>query len=236
MYAGIAAAALLAGFLLSHYKGWSAAQGDSTVNASDNDKARGTVSANGPDARGTVSPAAAHSTVASPSLPPSAKPDPFSKSGEKSAGGVTLSAQAKSASRRRNPLEDPAPGSPDPQPPPEERSRVVAPVSANAREFSVTVYSRNNRITDGLSFADGDPTLGELAHGDLKAVVHYDGARVPRNKLTLEWSINNHVTDRRPVAPNQSVDYENEPTPGLYQVVLKVDGNPVQTFTFRITP
>jgi hypothetical protein len=111
------------------------------------------------------------------------------------------------------------------------RSSIVSP-----RDFSLDVYSRNTPLSDGISFASGDPTLGELAQGDLKAIVQYDGVRQPRNKLVLEWSIDQLPMDKKAVQANQLVEYGNEPTPGYYRVKLLVDGREAKTFSFRITP
>jgi len=105
-----------------------------------------------------------------------------------------------------------------------------------AHDFSIDVYSRNTPLSDGISFASGDPTLGELAQGDLKAMVQYDGVRQSRNKLVLEWSIDQHPMDKKAVQPNQLVEYGNEPTPGYYRIKLLVDGREAKTFSFRITP
>ena len=68
------------------------------------------------------------------------------------------------------------------------------------------------------------------------AMVQFDGLRLPRGKLTLEWSVDNITMDKRPVAPNQLVEYGNEPTAGSYRVTLRMDGRPIHTFSFRITP
>jgi serine/threonine protein kinase len=98
------------------------------------------------------------------------------------------------------------------------------------------VLSRSRPIQNGTSFAMDDPVMGELAHGDLKAMVQFDGP-LPRPRLTIEWMVNGTVTDRqKPVSPNELVEYNNEPIPGVYKVTIRLDGRPVEEFRFRITP
>ena len=98
------------------------------------------------------------------------------------------------------------------------------------------VLSRSRPIQNGTSFAMDDPEMGELAHGDLKAMVQFDGP-LPRPRLTIEWLVNGTVTDRqKPVSPNELVEYNNEPIPGVYKVTVRLDGRPVEEFRFRITP
>jgi hypothetical protein len=98
------------------------------------------------------------------------------------------------------------------------------------------VLSRSRPIQNGTSFAMDDPEMGELAHGDLKAMVQFDGP-LPRPRLTIEWMVNGTVTDRqKPVSPNELVEYNNEPIPGVYKVTVRLDGRPVEEFRFRITP
>ena len=98
------------------------------------------------------------------------------------------------------------------------------------------VLSRSRPIQNGTSFAMDDPEMGELAHGDLKAMVQFDGP-LPRPRLTIEWMVNGTVTDRqKPVSPNELVEYNNEPIPGVYKVTVRLDGHPVEEFRFRITP
>jgi serine/threonine protein kinase len=98
------------------------------------------------------------------------------------------------------------------------------------------VLSRSRPIQNGTSFAMDDPVMGELGHGDLKAMVQFDGP-LPRPRLTIEWTVNGTVTDRqKPVSPNELVEYNNEPIPGVYKVTIRLDGRPVEEFRFRITP
>jgi hypothetical protein len=106
------------------------------------------------------------------------------------------------------------------------------------RSFTIEVLSRTRRIQRGNSFAIGDPILGELGHGDLKAQVLIDGPPLaPSNRLTIEWTVNGVVTDRqKPMSPTTLLDYNNEPTQGDYKVTLRLDGQAVDEFTFRIAP
>jgi hypothetical protein len=121
------------------------------------------------------------------------------------------------------------------------RAREKRPVATVTPPMPVTgiktqVLSRSRPIQNGTSFAMDDPVMGELAHGDLKAMVQFDGP-LPRPRLTIEWTVNGTVTDRqKPVSPNELVEYNNEPIPGVYKVTIRVDGRPVEEFRFRITP
>ena len=106
-----------------------------------------------------------------------------------------------------------------------------------ARNFTIVVLSRAQPFPIGTSFAINDPKLGELGHGDLKALVRMEGPPVPAGRLTIEWSVNGVVTERqKPVSPNESIEYENEPTLGNYKVTIRLDGRSVADFVFRITP
>jgi hypothetical protein len=107
--------------------------------------------------------------------------------------------------------------------------------AAGKRSFILEVFSRTKRIQKGSSFAIDDPTLGELGHGDLKARVWVDGPAVPRNRLTIEWTVNGVVTDRqKSVLSNALVEYGNEPTAGIYKVTVRLDGQTVSEFMFGI--
>lgn len=119
--------------------------------------------------------------------------------------------------------------------------RVPKQVAAVARPMLATtiktqVLSRSRPIQKGGAFAMDDPVMGELGHGDLKAMVQFDGP-LPRPRLTIEWTVNGTVTDRqKPVSPGELVEYNNEPIPGVYKVTVRVDGRAVEEFGFRITP
>jgi hypothetical protein len=99
------------------------------------------------------------------------------------------------------------------------------------------VLSRTRRVPKGGSFSIGDRTLGELGHGDLKALVRLDGPPVPSNHLTIEWRVNGIVMDRqRPISPDSLIEYDNEPTSGSYRVIVRLDGQTVDEFLFQIDP
>jgi serine/threonine protein kinase len=117
---------------------------------------------------------------------------------------------------------------------PKPADSAAAPIPAVT--IKTQVLSRTLPIQKGSSFAMGDPVMGELGHGDLKAMVEFDGP-LPRPRLTMEWKVNGTVTDsQKPVPPNQVVEYNNQPIPGLYMVTIRLDGRPVEQFVFRITP
>jgi hypothetical protein len=108
----------------------------------------------------------------------------------------------------------------------------VAPVSG----IRTQLLSRSRPIPKDFTFSMSDPAYGELAHGDLKAIVHTD-APVSRSRLTIEWTVSGTVTDRqKPVLANELMEYNNEPIPGSYKVTVRLDGRPVEEFRFRITP
>jgi eukaryotic-like serine/threonine-protein kinase len=112
-----------------------------------------------------------------------------------------------------------------------------APTVSPAMNVSIKILSRSRLILKDSSFAIDEPTLGELGHGDLKALVLVDGGSVQPGRLTLEWTVNGVVTDRqKAVVPNEAVEYNNEPTSGAYKITVRLDGRPVHDFNFRITP
>jgi hypothetical protein len=128
-----------------------------------------------------------------------------------------------------------APGDPDEQYP-------GAPVSAP--HFTIDVLSRGTHpIENGSSFPFLDPQLGELGLGDLTALVGFEGQRLPRGPLKLEWTMDGQVMDskavmfkREPGAKHaELVEYGNEPSPGSYRITLKLKDREVQSFNFRIT-
>jgi hypothetical protein len=98
------------------------------------------------------------------------------------------------------------------------------------------VFSRTNRIQDGSSFPVDDRVLGELAHGDIKVIVVFNGQRLPKGRLTLEWVLDSIALGRKPVQLGKLVEYGAEPTVGTYRVVLRLDEREIQSFTFRISP
>ena len=128
----------------------------------------------------------------------------------------------------------PVPAAPAPAPP---RIPPPAPISSSVatRGFTLGVFSRDHPIGRDSSFSLSDQQLGELGAGDLKASIQYDG-QPPKGTLTLDWAIDGQPMGLpKRVAPNQTVEYGNEPTAGSYTVTLRLDLHPVQTFTFRIT-
>ena len=122
------------------------------------------------------------------------------------------------------------PPQPKPElPPPPQPAPVV-------QQFTILVQSRSHLIEDGASFPHNDIILGEMGQGDLKATVRYDGSRPPRGRLTLEWYVDSTRVESRPVVLEQTAEYGNEPTPGAYRVVLKLNDRMVKQFSFQITP
>ena len=169
------------------------------------------------------------------------KPTPF---GDLSKEAIAAAQKSPSAQAARDLLRgvatppakiQPEPG---PAPPPPARISPPPPISATVatRGFTLSVFSRDHPIGRDSSFSSGDQQLGELAAGDLKASVQYDGAQPPRGLLTVDWAIDGQPMGLpKPVTPNHVVEYGNEPTAGSYTVTLRLDGRTVQTFTFRIT-
>jgi hypothetical protein len=122
------------------------------------------------------------------------------------------------------------PAAPPPALPP------APPPASSPRNFTIEVFSRTHRIEEGSSFGFNDPELGELGQYDLKAVANADWPPAARGQFRLEWTIDGIPKDAATVTLAKLVQYRNEPTPGTYKVTLKLDGKPVQSFSFRITP
>jgi hypothetical protein len=124
---------------------------------------------------------------------------------------------------------------------------ATGPVSGTVMDttpsFSIDVLSRGtHKIEEGSSFPLLDPQLGELAQGDLTALVSFEGQRLARGPMQLEWALDGVVMDRKavvlkpgPGAQQVMVRYGNEPSAGTYRITLKLKDHPVRTFTFRIT-
>jgi hypothetical protein len=120
---------------------------------------------------------------------------------------------------------------------------VTGQVVDTTPSFSIDVLSRGtHKIEEGSSFPLLDPQLGELAQGDLAAMVSFEGQRLAHGPLQLEWALDGVVTDRKPVvlkpgrgAQQVMVQYGNEPSAGSYRITLKLQNHLVRTFTFRIT-
>ena len=111
-----------------------------------------------------------------------------------------------------------------------------------SRRFSIDVLLRGTqRIANGSSFPLVDPQLGELARGDLAALISFQGQDMPPGRLQLVWTLDGVGTDSNPVvlkpegAGQAIVTYGHEPSPGAYEITLKLGDRPVRIFTFRIT-
>jgi serine/threonine protein kinase len=118
------------------------------------------------------------------------------------------------------------------------------PLVVTTARFTIDVLVRGTqRIENGSSFSLLDPQLGELAPGDLRALVSFEGQHLPRGSLKLEWTLDGVVMDSKVVVlrPEKGaeqtavVEYGNEPTPGTYRIKLILNGRQVQMFTFRIS-
>ena len=106
-----------------------------------------------------------------------------------------------------------------------------------ARGFTIDVLSRRtHKIDNDSSFPVGDTVLGEMAQGDLTANISFEGQQMPRGALVLEWSLDGVVVDRVNASLNRFIEYGNEPTAGKYRVTVKLNGRPVQSLAFTITP
>jgi len=168
---------------------------------------------------------------------PSPKPTPFGGTPGKVGKQIPKSPPVQAVLHGAAPAGDSA-ALPAPPPATQPRLEPPAPISPTiaTRGFTLTVLSRDRPIGRDSSFSLDDQLLGELASGDLKASVQYDGAQPPRGTLTLGWTVDGVLMSLpKRVAPNQIVEYGNEPTAGAYTVTLWLDTRAVQTFTFRIT-
>jgi serine/threonine protein kinase len=145
---------------------------------------------------------------------------------------------------RRAPFPD---SGPQTSPPPTTRTGAVVdpgfpfPVAVEDR-VSLSIFSRTKPIEPGLSFSVKDPTLGELAAGDLKVAVSVNGP-LPKGQLSLLWMLDGVPMDLKTVTVKAVegrgltwAEYGNEPTPGTYRVVLTADKKVLKDLTFRITP
>jgi serine/threonine protein kinase len=99
----------------------------------------------------------------------------------------------------------------------------------------IILYSRDHPIEQGKTFSSGDPEFGEMALGDLKAIVRSNVA-ARKEKLTLQWLLNGQPTGPpQVVIPDQSVPYRNEPTLGTYKIILELNGSVLKTSSFTMT-
>ncbi len=118
----------------------------------------------------------------------------------------------------------------------EERPVPPTPVEPVANAFTIQVFSRDRTIQEGTSFAYGDQTYGELAQGDIKAAVTFEGRTQPRGPFRLEWAVDGVVHDNRSTTLDHLMEYGDEPTVGTYILTLYYQKRAVKKFTFRITP
>jgi len=150
---------------------------------------------------------------------------------------LRTSAMASPATPPTPPREPPLVPAPVPEQPtrlqPAAPPRPTAPPGPTTPE--IAIFSRTRKIDPGSSFGYRDPDLGEMAYGDLKAVVQAAGP-APKGKLTLEWCLDDLCLGPKPVRLNQPMDYANEPTAGAYRIILRMNSRPINTFVFRITP
>ncbi len=114
--------------------------------------------------------------------------------------------------------------------------RQQPPPPNPAAGYSIQVFSRENALREGQQFALMDPRLGELAYGDLKAMVNGGKPPSARTKLRLEWWVGGVRHDSTSLKIDDLVPFHNQPASGNYEVRLTVDGNTVRTFSFQITP
>jgi tRNA A-37 threonylcarbamoyl transferase component Bud32 len=119
---------------------------------------------------------------------------------------------------------------------PEPRQAPPPLVEPASQAFKIQVFSREHAIHEDSSFAYGDQILGELADGDIKAAVTFDGQPQPRGQLRLVWEVDSVVHDQYPVQLDRLMEYRNEPTVGTYVVTLYYQKRAVKKFSFRITP
>jgi hypothetical protein len=103
-------------------------------------------------------------------------------------------------------------------------------------EFDLRVYSRHHQLENGQSFPIDDAELGQLAMGDIQTAVDYNGQRVLKGLLTLEWSLDGLKLGAKPIRVGSLVEYKAEPHVGTYKVVLSLNGVEMRSFVFRITP
>ena len=96
----------------------------------------------------------------------------------------------------------------------------------------IELFSRTHSIEPGITFSAKDFEIGEMAQGDLQAVVRGHAAK---GKMTLDWYVDNIRMDSKEIVPNKVVAYGNDPTAGDYRVVLRQNLKEVSRFTFRLT-
>lgn len=182
--------------------------------------------------KGTVAPSenktsAAQKTAAGLSLNDTSSPKPFGGPGGDQSASVAPT---------------------EPKVPPKETGVTVPPVrrpttQAPAPPFAIQVFSRENPLSEGQEFALLDPTYGEMGFGDLTAIVSGNNSIAVRGRLGIEWSVDGirndtcgMPRDSCTVRLNEAVTYHNAPARGTYEVILTLDGRPIRSFSFQITP
>jgi len=131
-----------------------------------------------------------------------------------------------------------------PQPPPEPKQPLLPvivptrqpPPPASSSSYDIQVFSRDKPLTEGQHFALLDPTYGEMAFGDLTAIVTGTNAANARDRLSIEWSVSAIKHDSGAVRLKEKSVYHNQPSPGAYEVTLTLNGRPIRHFSFSITP
>ena len=123
------------------------------------------------------------------------------------------------------------------------KQSVIAPKTPGSASYDIQVFSRDNPLREGQQFALLDPRFGEMAFGDLKAMVSGDTPLRAGSRFSLEWSVGGlrHDSCGTPrdsctVRLNELVVYRNQPAPGVYEVKLTLDGRWIRSFSFTITP
>lgn len=146
----------------------------------------------------------------------------------------SIESSPRARAERPNPRQPDPPTNPTtPAPEQPKRPEPMSPMQANG--IDLAIFSRTRKIEPGLSFSYRDPGLGELAHGDLKALVQSAGP-APKGKLILDWVVDDVPMDSKFVTPNRLIEYGNEPTAGTYRVILRLDNKQLKSLVFRITP
>jgi len=130
------------------------------------------------------------------------------------------------------------------QPKPTREETPVSPevYTKQQKGYSLLVYSRKvndpkHLIGKGISFKFLDPELGEMASGDLKAMVLLNGVPPPgkNQHLSVVWKVDGTPMDAHFVSPNTVTEFGSEPIAGTYDVMLMLDKDLVAEYTFRIT-
>ena len=123
------------------------------------------------------------------------------------------------------------------------KQSVIVAKTPGSASYDIQVFSRDNPLREGQQFALLDPRFGEMAFGDLKAIVSGDAPLRAGSRFSLEWSVGGlrHDSCGTPrdsctVRLNELVVYRNQPAPGAYEVKLTLDGRLIRSFSFTIGP